>query len=417
NNLIQPEQAASILSLYRSEEEEAQVTQHHMVLALVSLASLLVGLAILLVIGHNWQEIPDPIKLGIILTTLAFAHGLGWLLKFKLDRPMLAEAVFFLACLAFGGAIGLVAQVFHLNTNFPNGMLLWALGVLPVALAMNSLPIYMLYAVLLTIWSTSEISAGASFRTPDSNVWFFPQGAFLLPVLALPGLLWAYRRPSLSGVSIFLIPLVIWSIQQPWAWGCMDHFPVWAGCVGAILLVLAEVHGPRNPFGIPYRVLGAVLSVSALIPLGSNQFTLSMLRPNQAFGMPSIFQIVGGLIVLAGLVGSLASIVPLRFSNSTEIRHRPGRELVPTGLAAVMVVISFASALFPILPDLRIVTIVLANAAILALSIYLMWTGTQQERLRPFAGGIGIFLIWCTARYIDLYDELGMLGGAGLFLV
>ena len=58
-----------------------------------------------------------------------------------------------------------------------------------------------------------------------------------------------------------------------------------------------------------------------------------------------------------------------------------------------------------------IVPVVIANVMTLGLSLYLMKVGQQEDRLRPFATGVLMFLMWAIVRYIDLFGgDGGMIG-------
>ena len=60
--------------------------------------------------------------------------------------------------------------------------------------------------------------------------------------------------------------------------------------------------------------------------------------------------------------------------------------------------------------------IVVANLVSLGMALYLVKVGEQEERTRPFAAGVLMFLLWALVRYIDLFgDAGGMLGAAIVF--
>ena len=58
-----------------------------------------------------------------------------------------------------------------------------------------------------------------------------------------------------------------------------------------------------------------------------------------------------------------------------------------------------------------LVPTVLANLALVAVSIWLMQVGLREDRGRPFSAGVLLFLLWAVLRYIDLFGDFGgMLG-------
>ena len=129
-----------------------------------------------------------------------------------------SEILFFCGCLLYGAAIWLVAQVFHLD-RIPGWRLVVGLGVLPFALCLDTLLLHVLLVGLLALWAGMEVVG-----FPHLGAWLFgrwgfiPNGAYSLPLLALPGLIWAYRKRSPMTVSLYVPLLAWWIILQPIAW-------------------------------------------------------------------------------------------------------------------------------------------------------------------------------------------------------
>jgi uncharacterized membrane protein len=85
------------------------------------------------------------------------AHAVGLRLFLRRERfAALGEGLCLLGTMLFGAGIFLVAQMYHIDEHFPNGLLMWALGALLLGLAMPSIPQSVLAAVLLTIWCGIE---------------------------------------------------------------------------------------------------------------------------------------------------------------------------------------------------------------------------------------------------------------------
>ena len=56
----------------------------------------------------------------------------------------------------------------------------------------------------------------------------------------------------------------------------------------------------------------------------------------------------------------------------------------------------------------------LANLALVAVSIWLMQVGLREDRGLPFSAGVLLFLLWAVLRYIDLFGDFGGMLGASL---
>src|SRR6266540_874974 len=81
--IISAGQAERILARYETAADAGRRKQSQAVFTLLGLAALRVGLAVLLLIGYNWELLPRAAKLAVILTVLAGVHGAGFYLRFR----------------------------------------------------------------------------------------------------------------------------------------------------------------------------------------------------------------------------------------------------------------------------------------------------------------------------------------------
>jgi hypothetical protein len=174
------------------------------------------------------------------------------------------------------------------------------------------------------------------------------------------------------------------------------------GSVGALMLVVAELHAPGSRFAIPFRYYGSLLVGGVLAPL-------------------SFFELNKHLVGdWAGLVGPpvLLGLVALALVLLTN-RTVPRRQTIPLGLALLM-------ALLPLLAagsrgsggdhSAALLPTVLVNVAMVSGAFWLMQVGLREDRGRPFGAGVLYFLLWAVLRYVDLFGNLGgMLGAALMF--
>jgi len=113
--IVSEEQAGRILDLYETPAAIAERQRSRGIFTLMGVAALLVGLAVLLLIGYNWAAMPRGLKLTAIFGAVAAAHGGGVYLRYARQVDQLSEVAFFLGCLFYGAGIWLVAQIFHLR--------------------------------------------------------------------------------------------------------------------------------------------------------------------------------------------------------------------------------------------------------------------------------------------------------------
>ncbi|QDV88145.1 DUF2157 domain-containing protein [Planctomycetes bacterium TBK1r] len=415
--VLSADQADRILDLYETQAELSERKRSTALLTLMGVAALLVGLGALLLIGYNWNAMPDVLKLLLIFGMIVGTQGAGFVLRFNRHATLLSEVVFFLGCLFYGAGIFLTAQIFHLNAHYPDGVWWWAVGVLPFALCLDTLLVHTLLVALLAIWCGMEI-----IRFGEIGLWFFgrwggiPNGAYSLPLLAFPGLMWAYRKGSVATVALYVPLLAWWIILQPIAWDMEEETVYFIGAVGGLMLVIAESHSSGAPFAIPYRLFGVLLAAGVLLAMSFHEFNEEIQR--------SAFDARSGVLALVIVMLSMAIISvtavfkrhqsPEKLSVVSQIGQIVRRQWLPIGLVLLMVMLQLWHLLIgePILPT------IVANIAMLFLAVWLVGVGLREDRGQPFAAGVLYFLLWAVVRYVDLFGDFGgMLGAAVMFFL
>ena len=174
--------------------------------------------------------------------TLAATYGGAWFAEKRDASKWIVDVLLFLGALFYGGAIFLIAQIFHLNAHYPNAFWWWAIGVMPFALARRSFLLHALYAWLLALWCGMEI-----IGFDDLGMWWFfgrwgdlPNGAYSMLLLAVPGLLAGYRSRSAMTVTLYVVALTWWLVIQPVSWNMDFEMIYFIGAVGALLIVLGK---------------------------------------------------------------------------------------------------------------------------------------------------------------------------------
>ena len=126
---------------------------------LVSLGYLFIGVAVIILIGANWDEIPRELRMGsLIAITLATQ---GWALRlYYTGKESSAIGLFMLGNLFYGASIILVAQIYHLGEHMPNEVFWWALGSLPFGVLMRNSWLTLFSCLLALLWFFMELSMG-----------------------------------------------------------------------------------------------------------------------------------------------------------------------------------------------------------------------------------------------------------------
>lgn len=417
HGLLSSDQTAPILDLYETQTELAERKRSIALLTLMGVAAFLFGLGALLLVGYNWEAMPDVLKLFIIFAVVFGTQTVGFLLRFRRHAKMLSEVVFFLGCLFFGAGIFLVAQIFHLNAHYPAGVWWWSLGVLPFALCLDTLLLHALLVSLLAVWCGMEIIGFHDIGTWFFGRWgFIPNGAYSLPLLAMPGLMWAYRKRSVATVSLYVPLFAWWAVLQPIAWDLEEETVYFIGAIGGLMIVIAESHSTGSRIAIPYRLFGVLLAAGVLLAISFYDFNEKTLRSE--FEAMSLVQVLV-IVILSVATIYVAAVLKRRESPASlsvfqMIQQILRRQWLPIGLVVVMVTLLawHVSVGEPLLPA------IVANVAMIVLAFWLMGVGLREDRGLPFAAGVLYFLVWAVVRYVDLFGDFGgMLGAALMFFL
>lgn len=125
-------------------EQEKEDTSKKTIHLIVIIGAVLVGAGIFSFVAANWSGITEPIKIAIIFISMILSYGAGWYLKEKLELQKTGDALILLGSIIYGAGIFLVAQMFNIRANWPDGFILWMLGTIAVAFAVESYPLFYL---------------------------------------------------------------------------------------------------------------------------------------------------------------------------------------------------------------------------------------------------------------------------------
>jgi len=359
---------------------------------LVNLAWLFLGLAVITIIGGNWEQIPRAVRFGGLLLATGAAHLVGVNL-FRKGRDGASGGLFLLANLLFGASIVLIAQMYHLGEHMPDGIFLWALGSLPVGLLTGSPMLTLFSCVLALIWFCVE-----------SQMGYFP---LLFPVFILAGLWVLYSSRS----SILLLLTVAGSFGL-WAEALTtdyatryfgfeaEHFVV-AGALAIFFYALANwLLTLKTAKAIDY---GLVLSIWALRLGLLLLFILSFSSPWRGL-IRADWPLLERMIV----------VVSVLMIATLYLAWRAGR------LRLFVPIVIAASVILPMVvqlaePDHAVYLQILTNITLIVVGALLIIRGTSTDTSHYFFMGVITILLTALLRYADLIGNY--LGGAVLFAV
>ena len=212
--VFNPDKVKILTDIDQKSKEERS---NKFIVAISTIGAILFGIGAIMFVASNWREIPDLMKVLILLGSTFGAYYLGYLFKYdKKNLPKVGISLFFLGALLFGASIFLIAQIYHINANAHSLVLIWLIGVLPLIYAFRSEPIAALSSLLFFIWIGLFIFRGGRFN--ESMFLSFPviylsAGILLFSIGGLhylePQLAKIARIFRIAGIKIAILSLFL----------------------------------------------------------------------------------------------------------------------------------------------------------------------------------------------------------------
>lgn len=369
--LVEPFQAERILNRYGTSLNDAGPSALGL---LTGLAGLFAGLALLLLVSANWEQLPRLARFAGLVTLTAVLNGWGVL---RLARAGTGGGLLFLGGFAYGASIMLTGQMYHLGEHFPNGLLLWALGLVPLTLLSGGRLLALQGLAVAVAWMLLEYR----FAAP----WLMP--------LFLAVAFWVAWRRRVAGLALAALAATAVWLNLMLAW------------------VYATDFGPQAQEGMISFNLGLLVLAGALAArpgwwsAGAGNW---MPRLTVLAILPFTF-VDGWEHYLAyawtwldpGLWAALVALLAAALL---------GRPLVALAVAVLLIAVHTGG-----VPDQALVWAVASNLLLLLLAMHWMRRGLLEGEGGLYVTGLIAILTLALLRYLDLIG--GYLGAAGLFLV
>lgn len=358
---------------------------------LVSLGYLFIGLAVITLLGANWEEIPRGLRMVGLISLTMVTHVLA-IKKYLSNGSVL---LFLLANLFYGASIILIAQIYHLGEHMPDGVFWWALGCLPIAVLLRNAWVMLQSLLLALIWFFMQIDFG-----------FYP-ALFLVFILAAIYVLFQGQKSILLFLTVVFSVgcFVEYSLAMWWSdsWYYdfhIEHIPV---SISLFIFAYACSYYLTQQSSAKAKDYAAVLSVWSLRFGLIAMFIMSFEEPwREIISEPWIYK------------SSMFSIVAMLSLASL------GLAIVTKKVLLVAVILTFyliSLTLLMLVDDssLALYFQVIYNIALIGIGVGLIILGIQRGITHYFFLGVVTILLTALMRYIDLIGDY--VGGAILFAV
>ena len=163
---------------------------------ILTVAAVLVGAGIFSFIASNWDKMGSPVKIAVILSAMIASYSLGWYLKEEKHFIKTGDSLILLGTIIYGAGIFLVAQIFQIRANWPDGFIFWMFGVLAVAYATSTYHLYY-FAIPLGIIALFG-HPFIIFAGPGYNSFLLTPTIFLLLATAVTFVVGLFIRKKVS---------------------------------------------------------------------------------------------------------------------------------------------------------------------------------------------------------------------------
>jgi uncharacterized membrane protein len=393
--VISNEVATKIEDYYQSTRKPSA---GKMIMVFGILGAILVGLGIILIIAHNWDEFSKVTKTFFAFLPLLTGQAICWYVLVK--RPQasaLRESGSALLFFAIGASIALVSQIYNIPGNFSAFLKLWMLLCIPVIYVMQSSVASLLYIVGITYYA-----CGAGYwGFPTIQPYFY----WVMLLLILP---WYYHLLKTKRESNFLhihnqlIPLSLLIVLGTMADKYEELMFVAYMSLFGLFYIIGNSPAFRN-FKLRengFILLGSLGTIILLIFLSFDRPWWVIRREDYPFS-----EILGSPEFIGSMLLTLLAITFLIVSY----RRSKLSAINPFELVFLLFIIIFLMGLN------SPVAVVLVNLIVLALGILIVRKGAILDHLGILNYGLIIIVVLVTCRFFD--SDLNFIVRGLLFLV
>lgn len=202
NKVISEEIALKIRHYYQTHEAESP---NKLFTVFGVLGALLVGLGIILILAHNWDDFSRALKTGLAFFPLILGQVLAGYVILKNKSAAWREAAGTFLFFTVGSSIALVSQIYNISGDLTTYVLTWIVLCLPLVYLLKSNAVAMLHIVFSTFYA---VSIGFGFNGVSEAPWLY----VVLLALIIPHYLKLLKHlPGANVTSIFnwLLPLSV----------------------------------------------------------------------------------------------------------------------------------------------------------------------------------------------------------------
>lgn len=379
--VISEETGNRIREYYKAKSDSAP---NRLFVAFGILGSLLVGLGIILIIAHNWDDLSRTTKTVFAFLPLILAQAVCAfvLLRKSLNAKWIESAATFLI-LSVGACIALIGQIYHIPGDLSSFLLTWLLLSLPLIYVMKSSAASLLYIVGITYYAMET----GYFSYPSSHPFLY----WGLWLAVFPHYYLLFKNHSKSNFLIvqnWLIPLSTTIALGTWASKAEEFMFVAYFSLFGLFYVIGNnsFFKKKSLRNNSYKVIGTLGTLILLFVTSFDGFWKDLRNEFYEFG---------NLIATQELWVSMAISVAALGYLYKQHQGKPFREVPFFSIIFLLFIVIFCLGYFSNGAS------ILINLIILTVSILTIIEGTKQEHFGVLNFGLSIITLWIIVRFLN----------------
>jgi uncharacterized membrane protein len=389
--IITEEQAQNLYERYELNQPPPWYKNTNYVISGASFV--LIAMSLFLLISANWDHLPIYARMmtGLVPFAAACLSVVYFTVK---DQEQASELSAFAASLLLGANISLQAQIFHISAYYPDGVLWWIIGTLPIILYFKSNLIAAVFQGLFMIW------LGMQSEYSQFSIWTIAIWASFAYVVFL-------KRNTLNAVlfEVSTFVLLINVIRFVWAkyeWKIADEAGLFFAAI-SLAFFFSELYSRlENSFSksfLAYHGQAVRLAFTfTFFAFTAKTFTDAFHKQEYEIVILPFFILVSGVLLMA----------------------RNKNRIITDWLGVTLMVVLFVEFLIGLDKN---AAFYLNNVLMLGFFVWQIHDGISEKNKSNFMWGVFGVMLLALGRYISLIDDyvtssiIFMFAGIGLFFI
>lgn len=404
-NVISQETADKIKNYYSNTEKQ---TTNKLFAVFGVLGATLVGLGLILIIAHNWDELSRATKTIFAFIPLLIGQVMsGYSLVKKSKSVAWIESSAAFLFFSIGLSISLVGQIYNIPGSFNTFMVVWMLLSLPLVYILKSHIVSLFYLVGITYYAIDLNYFTFSLFNKSESITYW-----ILLLLILPNYYLLYKNKPKSNFMVlnnWLIPI---SIIITLATVVKKHdfliFVAYFSLYGLFYLIgNADFFKHQKLRNNSYKILGSLGAVILLILFSFNSIWKDLRREELIFN-----EVIKSPEFIVSTLITITAMVLLFF----QMKNKSIKEIKPIAPTFILFIIIFIIGLkSPI-------AVVLINIVLFIVGLLTIKEGAKQNHLGILNYGLLIITAMVVSRFFDtklsfvIRGILFILVGVGFFI-